>query len=253
MPRAAPVRYHAGAMTRRLLVPFVFLFACDGKPADSAAKAETKTPPAKAEAKTPPAKAAAKGDKAANPHANLGAPPAATPTKPKGPPRDITPSGKTKEQTTDELVWPAPEEWESQPSSSPMRKAQFIVPGPGGDGELVIFRFPGGAGGVEANVARWKGQFKAPEGKTVDDLGSTRTFEAGTLKVTWVDITGHYAAPAQPGSTTMVDEPDSRMIAAIVEGSGDPLFFKLLGPAKTIDLWAKAFEDDLKTAKVAGK
>ncbi len=256
-PGAARVRYHAAAMvaTRRLIVSFVILSACEGKPADSTAKAES---PTKAATKAEPTKREAKGGdgkaatKPADPHASLGTPPPA-PTKPKGPPRDITPTGKTAEQTTDELIWPAPQEWEAQPSSSAMRKAQYIVPGPGGDGELVVFRFPGGAGGVEANVARWKGQFKVPEGKTAADLGTTRTFEAGTLKVTWVDITGHYAAPAQPGSTTMVEEPDSRMIAAIVEGSGDPLFFKLFGPTKTIDLWAKAFEDDLKAAKIAAK
>ena len=54
--------------------------------------------------------------------------------------------------------------------ASPMRVAQFVVPGPGGDAEMGVFRFAGGAGGVDANIARWKGQFVPPEGKTVDDI-----------------------------------------------------------------------------------
>lgn len=214
-------------------------------------------PPAKTEGKaqagagdTPPAKGPPRshGDVKApvGPH---GAGMAGAPTRTKGPPREITPSGETRDEKAAELAFAVPSEWVTEPASSPMRVAQFVVPGPGGDGEMVVFRFAGGAGGIEANVARWKGQFVPPEGKTIDDLTTTSSFEAGTLKVTLVDITGHYKAPERPGSPNMVDEPDQRMIAAIVEGSGDPFFFKLLGPSKTLELWAKPFEQGLRAAK----
>jgi len=232
-------------MIARVLVPLCFLLACgtgvtqtpaksDPK-ADATSKAEPDAK-AKAESKAPPK----------DPHAGLK--PAAP--QEKGPPREITPSGKTRDEKVAELTLKVPEEWESQPASSQMRLAQFVVPGPGGDAELVVFRFPGGAGGVQQNIDRWKSQFKPPEGKSIDDVTKTTNFEAGKLKVTLVDVAGHYAAPERPGSPTMVDEPDYRMLSAIVEGSGDAFFLKMLGPGKTLELWAKPYEAMLKSAAV---
>jgi hypothetical protein len=221
-----------------------------GDPAPApAAKADAKD--AKAKAGDPKAKAEprAHGDAKtpANPHAGM-APPMAAAAKPKGPPRDITPAGTTRTEKAAELSFNVPTEWETQAVTSPMRVAHFIVPGPGGDAEMIVFRFQGGAGGTDANIARWKSQFVPPEGKTVDDITKTTNFEAGKLKVTLVDISGHYKAPEMPGGDKMVEQDDQRMIAAIVEGSGDAFFFKLLGSAKTVDLWAKAYEDGIKAA-----
>jgi hypothetical protein len=232
---------------RRITLALSFALACgtgvtqtpaksDGKAKDDAkAKVDDDAKAKRAEAKRP-----------ANPHADMKAP--AAPPKEKGPPREITPSGETRDEKVAELALKVPKEWETQQVTSQMRLAQFALPGPGGDAELVVFRFPGGAGGVQANIDRWKGQFKPPEGKTIDDVTKTTNFDAGKLKVTLVDVTGHYAAPERPGSTTMVDEPDSRMLSAIVEGSGDAFFLKALGPRKTLDIWAKAYEDMLKAA-----
>jgi hypothetical protein len=206
-------------------------------------KSDAKAKPDEADAK---AKAPLDAKRPANPHADMKA---AAP-KEKGPPRDVTPSGETRDEKVAELALKVPTEWETQPVTSQMRLAQFAWPGPGGDAELVVFRFPGGAGGVQANIDRWKGQFKPPEGKSIDDVTKTTNFEAGKLKITLVDVSGHYAAPERPGSPTMVDAPDHRMLSAIVEGSGDAFFLKALGPQKTIDVWAKPFEDMLKAATV---
>src|SRR5690606_38101055 len=103
-----------------------------------------------------------------DPHAR---PHGAPPSEPaKGPPRDVTPSGKTTEVAVGEMKIQVPEEWEVRPPSSDMRLAELVIPGPGGDAELAVFRFPGGAGGVQANIDRWKGQFQPPEGKSIDDV-----------------------------------------------------------------------------------
>jgi len=176
----------------------------------------------------------------------MGGPAAAA--KPKGPPRDITPAGTTRTEKAAELSFAVPTEWETQQITSPMRVAHFVVPGPGGDAEMIVFRFAGGAGGIDANIARWKGQFVPPEGKTLHDISKTTNFEVGKLKVTLVDIAGHYKAAERPGSDKIVEQDNQRMIAAIVEGSGDAFFFKLLGSSKTVDLWAKAYEDGLRAA-----
>ena len=65
------------------------------------------------------------------------------------------------------LSFKAPESWKSVPTNSSMRKAQLKVDPVNGDGyaaELVVYAFAGGAGTVEANLARWQGQFKDADG-----------------------------------------------------------------------------------------
>ena len=185
----------------------------------------------------------------ANPHAGMKGAPA--PSK-LGPPRDITPSGDVAAETLAEFKVSVPKEWEKGTPSGMMRMAQWVVPGPGGDGELVVYRFKGGAGGVEANMTRWKGQFTPPEGKTLDDVSKQEKKTVGALTMHTLDVTGRYVAAMTPGAAQKHDNPDYRMLAAIIEGSGDPLFFKATGPAKTLDVWATPWATMLESVKTGG-
>ena len=57
------------------------------------------------------------------------------------------------------LAVPLPQGWMQAAPSSRMRALQATIPGSGGPGELAVFFFgPGGGGGVDANLERWKGQ-----------------------------------------------------------------------------------------------
>src|SRR5262245_54538652 len=66
----------------------------------------------------------------------------------------------------------APPEWNNVEIKKPfLRIYQFSLPKAKGDpkdGEVVVFKKAGGT--WEQNVARWKGQFKAPKGKSLDDV-----------------------------------------------------------------------------------
>src|SRR5689334_19308720 len=65
------------------------------------------------------------------------------------------------------LTFEAPASWKSSRPTSAMRKAQLKVEPVKGDedpAELVVFAFPGGAGSVEANLDRWRNQFKDEDG-----------------------------------------------------------------------------------------
>lgn len=227
-----------------LLLTLSLAGACDSGPKDAApAKAETKTSDAKApDAKDLANPHGANPHAAANPHAGMPPMMGAPPSAPKGPPRDVTPSGETVAETLPGLAFAVPKEWEKGTPSNAMRLSQYVLPGPGGDAELVVFRFPGGAGGIEQNLTRWKGQFQPPEGKTIDDVSTTKTVEAGELKTTLVDVSGTYVAAMTPGADSKHDDSDQRMVAAIVEGSGDPFYFKAVGPKATMDVWGAAFE-----------
>lgn len=212
-------------------------------PAACTREAPTPAPtPATQPSPMTPGPTPAHGDDASLPkgHPPIAGAPAAAPAAPKNP-REVTPSGETRREVVGGLALTIPSEWTAQPPKSSMRLAEFVLPGPGGDTEMAIYRFPGGAGGVEANIARWKGQFTPPEGKTIDEVTTVDVQERGPLKITRVDITGTNVAEAMPGAGDRRNEPDSRMLAAIIEGSGDPFFLKAAGASATLDVWAPAF------------
>ena len=70
---------------------------------------------------------------------------------------------KTTKVTTGYITLNVPESWKKSEAKRQVRVAEFEIPaieGAEGTGELAIFYFgEGGAGGVEANVQRWIGQF----------------------------------------------------------------------------------------------
>jgi len=238
-----------------LVVALAFAPACGGKSPEPKGHAKTESADPKADAANPhgpAAEAAANAAKearsqqqdavrkraAAAAHGQR----TAVETPKAGPPRDIKPSGEVTELELQGLKVPVPKEWEAGKPTSQMRLAQYVVPGPGGDAELVVFRFAGGAGGVQANIERWQGQFQPPEGKTMADISTTKKLKVGTLDVTFLTVSGRYVAAMMPGTDEKHDDADYGMLAAIIEGSGDAFFFKCTGPKATMDIWGTAFE-----------
>jgi hypothetical protein len=147
----------------------------------------------------------------------------------------------------------APKTWKDVPPSSSMRLKQFSVPrasGDSADAEIIIFFFgPGQGGGFEDNVARWKGFFKAPEGKTIDQVAKKETAKYGPIKASILDISGTYLFKAAPMAPTSEERPNHRMIAMMLETPNGPYYLRFVGPAKTIaqnkkdfDAWLKAFK-----------
>jgi hypothetical protein len=198
----------------------------------------------------PPAKtdSHAANPHAANPHAmgpHSGAAPAEETSRPAREavnPHPVTPSGKTREEVVPGLNYKVPEEWTKKPGSSAMRLAEFILPGPGGDAELAVYRFAGGGGDAKSNVHRWRTQFTKADGTPLGDSdGEVQEVSKPPLKVTLVDLTGTYVAQVTPGASERYKDPNYRMLAAIVEGAGDPYFFKAVGPETTLAVWKPTF------------
>ncbi|MGD0040353.1 MAG: hypothetical protein ABSE84_08075, partial [Isosphaeraceae bacterium] len=105
----------------------------------------------------------------------------------------------------------------SVPTSSPMRRAQLKVePVPGDEypALLVVYAFPGGAGSVEANVDRWRGQFKDADGKPPKI--ESKTVKGKNVEVTRVETAGHYKPGAIPGMAPEPERENARMLVAIV-------------------------------------
>jgi hypothetical protein len=246
----------AAAMTRARLCCCSVLFTLLACQAPEAAKAPAKAAPAKAEAgklepANPPAKMEAGNPHGVNPHAMdpHGTPPVVA----KGPvnPQPVTPTGKTRSEEIDGLSLSVPTEWTRKPGSNPMRLAEFTLPGPGGEVTLIVSRFAGGGGDAAANVERWKTQFTRADGSDIGDAAKVTVVQKPPLKITMVDIEGTNIAPVTPGAPERNNEANARLLGAIVEGSGDPYFFKAAGSAQTLAVWAPGFTAAVATMAAA--
>ncbi|KAB2879441.1 hypothetical protein F9K33_09260 [bacterium] len=160
---------------------------------------------------------------------------------------DVHSGGMSSMQNTQgsEVTFKAPDGWLAEAPNNPMRKAQYRLPGTAGDAEMAAFFFPGAGGSVDANLDRWYGQFKQPDGRQTKDKVVSQIKEVNGLKVTVVYVTGTYLK-SRDGSMMggPVDEMANYALrAAIVETPNGPWFYKAVGPQKTIDGWSKGFDE----------
>lgn len=150
------------------------------------------------------------------------------------------------------LDWTAPSDWIEEAPANAMRRAQYRVPGPGGDAECVVYYFgPGQGGDAVANAERWAGQFSQPDGASSRDRLLSRRFEVGDVEVLQVEITGTYnSAMAMGGPTESF--PDYMLLGAIAEGADANWFFKFTGPESTVRPQRQAFEKMIRTLSPGG-
>ena len=136
-----------------------------------------------------------------------------------------------------ELAWQKPAAWREVDHPSSMRKATYAVPKVEGDAEDAEMSVTQVGGGVDANIARWEGQFEDKpkakiEKKTVDGL-----------EVSIVDLEGTYKGgmgPMMGGDTA--PKSDWALLAAVV--ATEPAhFFKLTGPKKTVEAARPDFDE----------
>ncbi len=109
------------------------------------------------------------------------------------------------------LMSKAPAGWKKQEPASKLRTYQFAVPkveGDKEDAELVVFFFgAGGGGSTDDNLKRWKAQFIAPEGKTIDEVSKLEKYKVGKgADVVCLDIAGTYKYKVPPNSPTAKEE-----------------------------------------------
>jgi hypothetical protein len=138
------------------------------------------------------------------------------------------------------LAYDVPKDWKAVDPGSSMRLAQWRY---AAKSEIVVFYFGEGQGGsTEANLDRWYGQFQQPDGGSTRERAKVTKSKAGELSITRVDVSGTYAAPVRPGAAERHNEPDYRMIAAVVEGPSGPWFIRFLGPSKEISAGETPFD-----------
>jgi hypothetical protein len=143
------------------------------------------------------------------------------------------------------LSWTTPSGWKTD-APRPMRVGTYKIPAAKGDSEeaeCAVFYFGEGQGGsVEQNVARWTAQFdgaKAP---------ATKKEKVAGFDMTTLELEGTYTGGGGPMGPK-VTKPGFKLLGAIVEGPSGPIFFKLTGPAKTVEAARADFQKMLKGIK----
>lgn len=170
-----------------------------------------------------------------------------TPHDPHGPAGHLNPpsshvSGQVENVDVGGLMFKAPEGWEYQHPASSMRRAEFGVRGEAGTAGLVVYFFGNqGAGSAQANIDRWVGQFKNPDGSAVA-APKPVTHKIAGLDVTQVEVAGTYVGGMGAGAPQAEGQTSQRMIATIVETPKGPFYFKFLGADKTVVENRKALE-----------
>ena len=150
------------------------------------------------------------------------------------------------------ISFETPKAWRRQAPSSPMRAAEFAIPGAGDskDGLLSVYYFGRSSGGsVADNIERWKGQFQDPTGAT--PAGAVRNVHENGLAISVVTTEGAYSSGTAMGAPS-APEPDSALWGAIIEGPQGNVFLKITGPKKTIERSTPDFEKLLSTIRPAG-
>jgi len=90
------------------------------------------------------------------------------------------------------LGFTVPGQWETRAPQNEMRVAEFVLPESNGEATLVLFRFPGGGGSADANVARWISQFRQPGGGPSGDKAKVTSTTRPPLTLTQLDVRGSY-------------------------------------------------------------
>lgn len=120
--------------------------------------------------------------------------------------------------------WSVPDLWVEQDPGN-MQRALFIVSADDQTARISVSAFPGDAGGLLANLNRWRGQIGL---EPIDESGLEDLIEPITL------------AGGQGILTEMVNE-DQALVAAITSHDGMAWFFKLDGPTSLVESQREAF------------
>ena len=121
--------------------------------------------------------------------------------------------------------WQVPPGWNTSPPGQ-MVLARFAVGVAGSGGpEITVTVLEGIAGGVLANVNRWRGQLALPSLAEGDLPKATSTIDIGADKSTLFEVAGS----------------NQRLVAVIVPHGGKTWFFKLLGPDTAVASEKAAF------------
>ena len=130
------------------------------------------------------------------------------------------------------VQWTKPDGWNAQPLSE-MRLGSFKMDGSNGaSADISVTAFPGDAGGLGANLNRWRGQLQLPS-LSNDELASV-------LERTEIENVPAYLVDFQ---TTDNNPKPSRILGAVLQTADRTWFVKMTGPPDLLESQRQKFLD----------
>jgi hypothetical protein len=153
---------------------------------------------------------------------------------------DDQPTPTPPSQSQIPLVWDTPPGWKEAPADASAGMAGMrlinLTFGPGGEGECYLSAMPGAAGGLEANLNRWRKQMGLPD-MTPEEIAKLPKREFLGREATYVSIEGAFtgmgAAEAKTGY---------RMVGLVQPAPEFTLFVKMTGPKELVAANEAAFD-----------
>lgn len=142
---------------------------------------------------------------------------------------------------------PKPASWQWQPTTMSMRAGTWIVPGTSGETHATLVAFSGIGGSREQNIARWAGQMRTAEQRTVTPDVTEVEMQGAGFTGAIVDMTGEYRGMGAPAF-----DAGQRFLGAIIETPGAPVQIRMTGPEAVVTRNREAFFDLVRGLKLAG-
>jgi hypothetical protein len=154
----------------------------------------------------------------------------------------------------DSLQMTATGTWKKVTPRSSVVEVEFAISKLGddvNDGRLTIMA---SGGGVEANIARWKGQFVATPDNDPEETAKVEKLEVNGLTIHLVDISGIYSDSMGGPAGPKTEREGYRMLGAIIETEESGLYFvKFYGPQHTVGENEAHFRKLLASVKETGR
>jgi len=139
------------------------------------------------------------------------------------------------------LAFDAPEGWTESEGSS-MRIASYEVPLEGFEpADFSITSFPGDAGGITANVNRWRQQIGLRPWSESETTSNRETLEVGGLDFALFDL--------RPKTDSDKERVKERILAAIVKHDGKSWFYKLRGDVFLVETQRSKFRQLVQSSR----
>jgi hypothetical protein len=119
-------------------------------------------------------------------------------------------------------AWQAPEGW-TQAADRPMRVVTYTS-GPNNENEIYVTQLAGVAGGVEANLNRWRQQMAQPP-LSAEQIANLPKIDVLGQEVSMVSIDGTFTDDMRGGTY-----PQYTMYGVVIPGGDFALFVKMTGP-----------------------
>lgn len=146
------------------------------------------------------------------------------------------------------IKWWVPSSWEVGPPR-PMRVGTFFAQPVEGDtepAEMKVNFFGSGQGGnVEENIKRWEGQFTDATDSLAKGQAAVIDTMVNGVKTTLVEVTGVFLSSPSPMSRVFTRKHGFIMFGAIIAAPEGAVFFKMTGPAATMEANRELFRQSV--------